>query len=61
MTEEPLPPPPGPPPVPDERPPEPPVVDVRSLLGGGREAVLIHLGEAYRLRITARDKLILTK
>ncbi len=38
-----------------------PVVDVRQLLGDGREVVLMHLGEAYRLRITARDRLILTK
>ena len=38
-----------------------PVVEVRQLLGEGREVILLHLGEAYRLRITARDKLILTK
>lgn len=38
-----------------------PVVDVRQLLGEGREIVLMHLGEAYRLRITARERLILTK
>jgi hemin uptake protein HemP len=37
------------------------VIDVRNLLGDGREVVLMHLGEAYRLRITARDRLILTK
>ena len=36
-------------------------MDVRALLGGGREIVLLHLGERYRLRITARDRLILTK
>lgn len=41
--------------------PEIPVVDVRDLLGEGREIVLMHLGEAYRLRITARERLILTK
>jgi hemin uptake protein HemP len=41
--------------------PEVPVVDVRTLLGEGREVVLMHLGEAYRLRITARERLILTK
>jgi hemin uptake protein HemP len=40
---------------------ETPVVDVRALLQGGREVVLLHLGERYRLRITARDRLILTK
>lgn len=38
-----------------------PVVDVATLLGGGREALLLHDGQAYRLRITANRKLILTK
>ena len=38
-----------------------PVFDVRDLLGGGREAIIIHAGERYRLRVTANDKLILTK
>ncbi|GAU82415.1 hemin uptake protein HemP [Bosea sp. BIWAKO-01] len=38
-----------------------PVVDVRQLVGTGREVILMHLGEAYRLRVTARDRLILTK
>ncbi len=38
-----------------------PVVDLRQILGAGREVVLLHMGEAYRLRITARDRLILTK
>jgi hemin uptake protein HemP len=36
-------------------------VEVRTLLGAGREVVLLHNGERYRLRVTARDKLILTK
>jgi hemin uptake protein HemP len=36
-------------------------VDVRALLNGAREATLILDGEAYRLRITAKEKLILTK
>ena len=36
-------------------------LDVRALLGAGREVVLLHNGERYRLRVTARDKLILTK
>ncbi|MGJ3265248.1 MAG: hemin uptake protein HemP [Salinarimonas sp.] len=39
----------------------PPVVDVRALVGGGREAIIRHNGESYRLRITAANKLILTK
>ncbi|KQU52655.1 hypothetical protein ASG72_07015 [Bosea sp. Leaf344] len=47
--------------APGSAPHEPPVIDVRSLLGGGREIILLHLGERYRLRITARDRLILTK
>ena len=38
-----------------------PVFDVRELLGGGREVIIIHAGERYRLRVTANDKLILTK
>ncbi len=38
-----------------------PVVDVRDLLAGGREAIIIHAGERYRQRVTAKDKLILTK
>ena len=37
------------------------VVDVRKLLVGQREAMLMLDGEPYRLRITAKDKLILTK
>jgi hemin uptake protein HemP len=36
-------------------------IDVRQLLGKEREAVLIHAGERYRLRITASGKLLLTK
>lgn len=31
------------------------------LLGDGREAIIEHGGQEYRLRITAKDKLILTK
>jgi hemin uptake protein HemP len=38
-----------------------PVFDVRELFGGGREVIILHAGERYRLRITANDKLILTK
>jgi hemin uptake protein HemP len=40
---------------------QPPVLDVRDLLGGGKEVIILHAGERYRLRITANDKLILTK
>ncbi|MBY0360316.1 MAG: hemin uptake protein HemP [Phreatobacter sp.] len=38
-----------------------PVVEVGAILGTGREAVILHKGERYRLRVTANDKLILTK
>ena len=34
---------------------------VSELLDGGREAILEHAGQDYRLRITANGKLILTK
>lgn len=34
---------------------------VDDLLQGGREAVLVHRGQDYRLRITSTGKLILTK
>lgn len=36
-------------------------VSSETLLDGGRELVIRHNGEDYRLRITANDKLILTK
>ena len=41
----------------------PPVkrIALRDLLGGGREAVLVHDGSEYRLRLTSNGKLILTK
>lgn len=42
-------------------PAETPIIDVRELLAGGREAIIVHAGERYRLRVTAKDKLILTK
>jgi hemin uptake protein HemP len=38
-----------------------PVFDVRELLRGGREVIIVHGSERYRLRVTANDKLILTK
>jgi hemin uptake protein HemP len=38
-----------------------PVFDVRDLLGGGREVIILHAGDRYRLRVTANDKLFLTK
>jgi hemin uptake protein HemP len=36
-------------------------VPVEVILGEEREAVIIHNGVRYRLRITSNDKLILTK
>ena len=38
-----------------------PRLAVRELLGGGREAILVHDGIEYRLRLTSNGKLILTK
>lgn len=37
------------------------IIDVAALLGTEREAVLVHNGEPYRLRVTAKNRLILTK
>ena len=36
-------------------------IEVRDLLGGAREAVLLHDRAEYRLRLTSNGKLILTK
>lgn len=41
--------------------PEPPRIAIGDLLAGGREAVLLHDGTEYRLRLTSNGKLILTK
>jgi hemin uptake protein HemP len=38
-----------------------PVFKVEHIVGDTREAVLVHKGARYRLRITSNDKLILTK
>ena len=45
------------------KPLRPPVrrIEVQELLGGAREAVLLHAREEYRLRLTSNGKLILTK
>lgn len=43
---------------PDQTPRE---LHVHELLGDGQEATIIHAGARYRLRITANNKLILTK
>ncbi len=51
------------PPVPKPLPSNQPVkrIAVSDLLAGGREAVLLHGGDEYRLRLTSNGKLILTK
>jgi hemin uptake protein HemP len=36
-------------------------IAISDLLDGGREAVLLHDGDEYRLRLTSNGKLILTK
>ena len=36
-------------------------IQLGELLAGGREAVLLHDGAEYRLRLTSNGKLILTK
>lgn len=38
-----------------------PHIDSHRLLSGGRELVIEHAGQEYRLRLTRNDKLILTK
>jgi hemin uptake protein HemP len=43
---------------------EPPIVrrvESALLFGRGREVIIVHRGQEYRLRITKSDKLILTK
>jgi hemin uptake protein HemP len=36
-------------------------LDSRDLFIGTREIIIVHGGESYRLRLTAQNKLILTK
>ncbi|MDB5570966.1 MAG: Hemin uptake protein hemP [Hyphomicrobiales bacterium] len=36
-------------------------VDAEILMQGQREILIIHHGERYRLRVTSKEKLILTK
>ncbi len=36
-------------------------IAISDLLAGGREAILLHDGTEYRLRLTSNGKLILTK
>ena len=39
----------------------PPVVDSMTLMAGRRELIIRHGTDTYRLRVTASNKLILTK
>ena len=41
--------------------PAPPVVDSTTLMSGKRELIIRHGADTYRLRVTASNKLILTK
>ena len=41
--------------------PQPKRIAVSDLMAGRREAVLLHDGDEYRLRLTSNGKLILTK
>lgn len=43
----------------DER--KPREINVRDILGDSPEITILHEGERYRLRVTANNKLILTK
>ncbi len=38
-----------------------PRLDTDAVFGAGREVILVHRGQEYRLRITKAGKLILTK
>jgi hemin uptake protein HemP len=40
---------------------EPRTLTSTELLRGAREISILHAGEAYRLRLTSNDRLILTK
>ena len=39
----------------------PPVWSIETLVGQGREALILHEGDTYRLRIPSKHRLILTK
>ena len=45
----------------DSAPQKPRRVRIEDLLGGGRELIIEHRNEEYRLRMTSNSKLILTK
>ena len=45
----------------ESTPAKPRRVRIEDLLGGGRELIIEHRNEEYRLRMTSNSKLILTK
>ena len=45
----------------ERAPAKPRRVRIEELLGGGRELIIEHRNEEYRLRMTSNSKLILTK
>lgn len=45
----------------DARSQQPVRIELAGLLKGRREAIIVHNGEDYRLRVTANGKLICTK
>lgn len=47
--------------APTAKTPGPGRIDSQELLRNGRELIIAHQGEEYRLRLTRQDKLILTK
>jgi hemin uptake protein HemP len=40
---------------------QPGSISTAELMGSGRELIILHAGDQYRLRITSNGKLILTK
>lgn len=48
-------------PAPAPKPAMPVMLDSTTLLGGAREVLIRHGAEAYRLKLTQNDRLILTK
>ncbi|GGC51719.1 hemin uptake protein HemP [Chelatococcus reniformis] len=44
-----------------KEPTEPRIIEARELFTDGREVIIVHNDERYRLRVTSKGKLILTK
>jgi hemin uptake protein HemP len=42
-------------------PAEPRIIEAREIFTDGREVIIVHNEERYRLRVTSKGKLILTK